>query len=175
MNDWFCRAFLGFYCCVALTVAPVYGAVPKDVKGFLDLNKKQAFDFKLKNMDGVEIDSKSLRGHWVFLHFWASWCGPCRKELPAIQAMIQSKHVKKVRFILVNTAETEDIVFNFFGVIGVDLPTLLDTTGEVTEKFKPRGLPTTIIIDPQGKMRYLFFGGRPWNTKPYQDFLNQLN
>ena len=143
-------------------------------KGILPLDGKPFHPFVLKNLDGKTVDSKSLQGHWVFLHFWASWCGPCRKELPAIQRMTKIMKAAKLKIVLINTAETEDIVFNFFGTLAVDLDTLIDTNGQLTEKYKPRGLPTTFLIDPSGKMRYIALGGQEWDKKAYIEFLHQL-
>ncbi len=162
---------------IALSLALVLNQTfaKKLTKGFINLKGKPAPAFVLKDMDGNMVNSQSLRGKWLFLHFWAGWCGPCRKELPAIEKLISSKKTKSIQYVFINTAETEDIVFSFFGQIGVELPSLLDVNGDVTEKYKPRGLPATFIIDPKGNMQYLFFGGRPWHTKPYINFLNQLN
>lgn len=143
-------------------------------RGFIQLHGKPAHHFILKDTDGKRFDFKSARGKWVFLHFWASWCGPCRKELPNIQRLQKAMHKSRLKIILINTAESEDTVFEFFGKISVNLSSLLDTDGEVTEKYKPRGLPATFLVDPEGKMQYLFFGGRPWDKPVYQDFLKRL-
>ena len=143
-------------------------------KGILSMPGNAAPAFKLKDMDGKLFDSKSLRGQWSFIHFWASWCGPCRKELPAIEKLTQAFKGTSLKIVLINTAETEDIVFNFFGTISVNLDTLLDTDGQATEQWKPRGLPSTFLVDPKGKIRYLVIGGRPWHTPTYQKFLRAL-
>lgn len=149
-------------------------STPNPPKGILAMPGKTAPSFVLKDMDGKTFDSKSLKGHWTFVHFWASWCGPCRKELPAIENLVKAFKNTTLKIVLINTAETEDIVFNFFGKLGIDLETLLDTDGRITEMWKPRGLPTTVLVDPQGKIRYLVIGGRPWHKAVYQDFLRSL-
>lgn len=142
--------------------------------GYITLKKKPAPDFSLKDLDGKLVHLKQFKGRWIFLHFWASWCGPCRKELPNIQALVNKNNLKNFQFILINTAETEEIIFEFFAKLGIELETLLDQSGEVTEKYKPRGLPATFIITPNGQLLYLFFGGRPWHNKTYRHFLKQL-
>ncbi|VAW70846.1 hypothetical protein MNBD_GAMMA12-318 [hydrothermal vent metagenome] len=161
-----------------LTVfSPLLTAAPSKLnppKGILAMPGKTAPTFTLKDMEGKSFDSNSLKGHWSFIHFWASWCGPCRKELPAIEKLITTFKKSKLKIVLINTAETEDTVFNFFGKLGVDIDTLLDTDGKVTEQWKPRGLPTTVLVDPQGKIRYLVIGGRPWDKAVYQNFLRAL-
>ena len=114
--------------------------------------------------------SRELRGQWVMVHFWASWCGPCRRELPAIAAMAQIKPAA-LALVMVNTAETEDEVFAFLSSVAPALSTLLDKDGQVTERWQPRGLPSTFFVDPKGRLRYLALGGRPWDIELYRQFL----
>ncbi|MEK7796611.1 MAG: TlpA disulfide reductase family protein, partial [Pseudomonadota bacterium] len=113
------------------------------------------------------------RGQWVIVHFWASWCGPCRCELPAIAAMAQPMPAA-LALVMVNTAETEDEVFAFLASVAPALSTLLDKDGQVTERWQPRGLPSTFFVDPRGRLRYLALGGRLWDTGPYRHFLASL-
>ena len=76
--------------------------------------------------------------------------------------------------VLVNTAESEDIVFEFIAAVSPELNPLLDVDGQVTELWQPRGLPATFFVDPEGKLQYLALGGREWDTAIYLDFLNNL-
>ena len=130
--------------------------------------------FTLADMDGETFKLESARGKWVFLHFWASWCGPCREEMPAIQQMTEKFDNDQFVIVLVNTAEDEDTIFSFLGEIGMDMNSLMDSDGLVTEKYKPRGLPTTILIDPEGKVQYQAIGGREWHKTEYIKFLRKL-
>ncbi len=170
------RILLSLQLLAVLTTAHAKEAAPVPAlpKGVLVLTPSPAPDFNLKNLDGKSFSLKANRGHWVFVHFWASWCGPCRKELPAIQKMIKAMRNTSLKIMLVNTAETEDTVFNFFGKLELELDTLLDQDGQVTEQWKPRGLPVTVMVDPKGYKRYMIIGGRPWDSKPYLDFLHRL-
>ena len=143
-------------------------------KGIRHYEIGTAPDFRLADMDGESFDLTSARGKWVFLHFWASWCGPCRKEMPAIQRMSNKLDSGELEIVMVNTAENEDTIFSFLGEIGMEMNSLMDADGLVTEKYKPRGLPTTILIDPEGKVQYQAIGGREWHDKIYIDFLQQL-
>lgn len=142
--------------------------------GILQLEGRQAPDLILNNMDDETWDIKQSRGHWLFVHFWASWCGPCRREMPTIQRISEQLDEKKLEIILINTAEDEDTVFEFLSFAAPDLIPLLDTEGLVTKKWKPRGLPSTFFIDPEGKMRFLALGGRPWDQTNYLNFLKTL-
>ncbi len=131
-------------------------------------------DFELADMDGNRDTLSSGRGQWVFLHFWASWCGPCRKEMPAIQRMVRLMENEALKVQLVNTAEDDDTVFSFLGGVAPDMVTLMDRDGSVTEVWKPRGLPATYLIDPQGQIRYQVLGGREWDQPEYLAFLKAL-
>ena len=131
-------------------------------------------EFTLTNMDGETFTLASVRGKWVFLHFWASWCGPCREEMPAIRNMADELGNEKLEIVLINTAENEDTIFSFLAEIGMDMNSLMDTDGQVTEKYKPRGLPTTMLIDPEGSLQYQAIGGREWHQAKYTDFLRKL-
>jgi thiol-disulfide isomerase/thioredoxin len=101
-------------------------------------------------------------------------CGPCRKEIPTIQAIVNKFADSHLDIAIVNTAESEDTVFNFLGLLAPDINTLMDEDGLVTEKWQPRGLPATFFVDPKGKIRYLALGGRPWDQAEYFQFLKQL-
>jgi thiol-disulfide isomerase/thioredoxin len=143
-------------------------------KGIRHYEPGPAPEFTLTNMDGETFTLASARGKWVFLHFWASWCGPCREEMPAIRNMADELGNDKLEIVLINTAENEDTIFSFLAEIGMDMNSLMDADGQVTEKYKPRGLPTTMLIDPAGNLQYQAIGGREWQQATYTDFLRKL-
>ena len=159
----------------SLKLLPVSQAGPLEPpKGIRHFETGTAPDFTLTDMDGKSFNLASARGKWVFLHFWASWCGPCRKEMPAIRDMNGKLVNDKFEIVLINTAEDEDTIFSFLAEIGIDMNSLMDADGLVTEQYKPRGLPTTILIDPQGNVQYQAIGGREWHDPVYIDFLRNL-
>jgi thiol-disulfide isomerase/thioredoxin len=131
-------------------------------------------DFTLQDIDGESFTLTSTKGQWVFLHFWASWCGPCRKEMPAIQILADTLQDKKFKIVMINTAEDEDTIFTFLGEMNIELNSLMDADGQVAETWKPRGLPTTFLINPKGEVKYQAIGGREWNKPDYINFLKQL-
>ena len=124
--------------------------------------------------NGKKIDLKDFRGRWVMVHFWASWCGPCRRELPTLQAVQQSVDSSKLHLLMINTAESEEDIFIFLSSVAPELESYRDVDGSITELWQPRGLPASFFVDPQGKLRYLALGGRPWNEKSYLDFVKSL-
>lgn len=143
-------------------------------RGIIPQDGRQAPPLKLNDLDGEMFDITEARGKWVFVHFWATWCGPCRKEIPTIQAVIKKFENTNLEIAIINTAESEDTVFNFLGLLAPDITPLMDEDGLVTEKWQPRGLPATYFVDPKGKIRYLALGGRPWDKGQYLSFLTQF-
>ncbi|VAW74150.1 hypothetical protein MNBD_GAMMA13-970, partial [hydrothermal vent metagenome] len=93
---------------------------------------------------------------------------------PAIQRMVRLMENEALKVQLVNTSEDDDTVFSFLGGVAPDMVTLMDRDGAVTEVWKPRGLPATYLIDPQGQIRYQVLGGREWDQPKYLAFLKAL-
>jgi len=133
-----------------------------------------AKNFNLLDIDGENFQFDTTRGQWVFLHFWASWCGPCREEMPTLQQLADTFDEDKLKIVMINTAEDEDTIFTFLSAINVELNSLMDTDGLVTETWKPRGLPTTFLINPEGEVKYQAIGGREWGKPLYINFIKQL-
>lgn len=159
---------------LTLSLLPASFVLGNTPRGIIELDKQAAAAFTISDMDGKTYSLEESRGKWVFLHFWASWCGPCRKEMPEIQALQALIKDEPIDIVLVNTAETEDTLFSFLSEVSPQLHSYMDRDGQLTEVYAPRGLPTTFLIDPQGKRRYLALGGQPWTNDPYLAFLRQL-
>ena len=157
---------------------PVVPDVVSDIvppKGVLPLAARPAPPMVLDDIDGNPFNLEQAKGRWVFVHFWASWCGPCRREMPAIQRMIEQFGDKlPMELAIVNTAESEDTAFTFLGVLAPDIAPLMDKDGLATEAWQPRGLPSTYLVDPKGMIRYQALGGRPWDEEVYMRFLAVL-
>jgi len=156
-----------------ILLTPAVNAVelPRNI---IQLDNMVAENFTISDYDDKTYELKQSRGRWVFLHFWASWCGPCRKEMPRVYQLQNQLADKPIDFVIVNTAEDEDTIFSFLGSVAPDMRSYMDRDGELTETWSPRGLPTTYFIDPQGRRRYLALGGRPWDDAQYQQFLQSL-
>jgi cytochrome c biogenesis protein CcmG/thiol:disulfide interchange protein DsbE len=143
-------------------------------KGIMQLDGRKAPALVLEDMDGEVWDIGEARGRWVFVHFWAAWCGPCRREMPTIQAIYPQFDSGELEIVVINTAESEDKVFAFLAGVAPDLNPLMDKDGLVTERWQPRGLPATFLVDPSGRLQYLALGGRPWDSPDYLKFLQKL-
>ena len=159
---------------IALALLGIGAAVDPLPKGILRVDALPAPPLELPDMDGEPHNLRDSAGRWRFVHFWASWCGPCRREMPTIQRMSETLAPDVFDIVMVNTAETEDEIFMFLSAVAPALETLMDTDGKVTGVWQPRGLPSTFLVDPEGRIRYRALGGRPWDTPPYIRFLNKL-
>ena len=159
--------------CLWFATLPALAAEPLP-KGLLVLDGRAAPPLVLDDLDGERWDISEARGRWLFVHFWATWCGPCRKEMPTIQAIFPKFDASQLEIVLINTAETEDTVFAFLAEVAPDITPLMDSDGLVTEQWQPRGLPATFFVDPQGRLQYLAFGGRPWDSPEYLEFVQRL-
>jgi len=151
-----------------------WAATPATPKGIIILQPRPAPALKLKDMDDNVYDLSVVQERWKFVHFWASWCGPCRREMPSIQRMVERMQGSSLEIVLINVAESDDTVFSFLAGVAPELNSLLDTDGLATEQWQPRGLPSTYLVDPQGNIRYVAIGGRAWDKKDYIDFLRAL-
>ncbi|MBT9614276.1 MAG: TlpA family protein disulfide reductase [Burkholderiales bacterium] len=161
-----------FLLSLALGVAQAAAVAPPP--GLLKLDGRPAPALQLADMDGKSVDLAQLKGRWVLVHFWASWCGPCRREMPTLPKLINAFPPEQLSVILVNTAESDDEVFTFLASVSPELTTFMDRDGQVTARWQPRGLPSTFFVDPQGRLRYQALGGRDWGSKPFLAFLRGL-
>jgi peroxiredoxin len=132
--------------------------------------------FTLEDMDGKIFSLKDYRGKVVLLNFWATWCPPCRREMPSIERLHQYFKNKDFVVLAVNQMESGDQVFTFTGDLGVDLtfPILFDKDSSVARAYAVQGLPTTYVIDKKGKVRFRAIGGREFDHPEVEKQILQL-
>jgi len=118
-------------------------------------------DFTLDLLDGGEIRLSDLKGHVVLVNLWASWCLPCRTEMPAIETAYQQYKDRGFVVLGVNTTNQDSVqdAVAFLKEVGVTFPILLDRSGEVSRAYQLRGLPTSFFIDREGIIRAVVVGG----------------
>ncbi len=115
--------------------------------------------FSARTLDGGMFSLEGQRGKPVIVNFWATWCAPCRAELPAFEAVHRAHAGSDVVIVGVNVAEPQDVVAKFVADMGLTFPIALDPSGEVGELYRVQGLPTTIFISPEGTIRDTVIGG----------------
>ncbi len=126
-------------------------------------DKPLAPAFSLHDLDGKTHQLSDYLGKPVIVNFWATWCPPCREEMPSMQRawnLIQDEAV----MLAINVGENEDKVFPFLGLYPVDFPILFDSDSSVLKAWPVQGLPTTFVVDPQGRIVYRAIGGRNWDN-----------
>lgn len=127
---------------------------------------KRAPDFQLATVDGKNIKLSDLSGQVVLLNFWATWCGPCRAEMPDLQALQREQgNAHQFTVLAVNVEEQPADVAAFAREYGLTFPIALDSAGKVSTNVYPiRALPTSLIIDRTGNERYRWSGGQSRKT-----------
>ncbi|ADL11561.1 TlpA family protein disulfide reductase [Acetohalobium arabaticum] len=108
----------------------------------------KAPDFTLTDLNGKKVKLSDFKGQVVFLNFWATWCPPCRAEMPHIQEIHQEKG-NKVKVLAVNVKESPKKVKEFMEKNGYNFTVLMDKTGEVANDYLVRGIPKTLIINQE--------------------------
>jgi len=131
------------------------GRIASPREGFL------APDFTLQRLEGDSMTLSELSGKVVVLNFWASWCPPCRAEMPALQRVYQDKRERGLEVLAVNTTyqDSEIEMIDFRDRNNLSFPILIERTGEVARQYQIRAMPTTFFIDRQGVIRSVILGG----------------
>lgn len=115
-------------------------------------------DFTLVDLEGNQVKLSDLRGKTVFLNFWATWCPPCRAEMPEIEAVNQEYKDRDVVIIGIDLFEPEDEVRQFVQGGGYSWTFVIDTTGEVASNYKVTAIPASFFLDREGVVRAVNIG-----------------
>ena len=114
-------------------------------------------DFEIENLRGEKKHLSDYQGKVVVLNFWATWCGPCKDEMPFFQE-IYEKYASEIAVLAVNNQETVDKVSPFVEELGLTYEILMDNDGSVATQYQVIGFPTTYFIDPNGIIKFLHVG-----------------
>jgi thiol-disulfide isomerase/thioredoxin len=112
----------------------------------------QVTDFTLESLDGKKVSLSSYKGSFVFLNFWATWCPPCRSEMPAMQALYEKLKSKGFVIVAVDVGEQAPVVRDYMKKNKFTFPVLLDTTGQVGGLYGAQSIPTTYLVDREGRI-----------------------
>jgi len=119
---------------------------------------KLAPDFQLSSLDEQSVSLSDFRGKPVLLNFWASWCDPCRFEMPFIQTIYEEWTGKGLVVLAVNLQESPARVREFMETLGLSFPVLLATSQDVPLEYNIRSIPTTFFIDKDGVIQDMKIG-----------------
>jgi thiol-disulfide isomerase/thioredoxin len=160
-------AVLAFAGCVTITgdetatdTSTTSNPVPSTTVGVAPRVGYMAPGFELENLDGQTVSLESLRGRYVMLNFWATWCGPCRYEIPFIQEVYEDPAWSDSEVIIaaVNYGESAALVEEFMEFFGLDFMVLLDSDELTARAYNISGIPTTFFIDKDGIIKDIKLG-----------------
>jgi cytochrome c biogenesis protein CcmG/thiol:disulfide interchange protein DsbE len=135
--------------------ATIAGRIPSPREGFA------APDFTLPTLAGDTLRLSDLRGQVVVVNLWASWCPPCREEMPALERVYRDVHLDGVEVLAVNATYQDSLsdAASFAKRNGLSFPVLMDTTGGTARRYQLRALPSTYFIDAKGVIGRVVIGG----------------
>ena len=149
-----------------LSVSPLHAENTSAPQTLTELAKRiQSSDFVLEDIDGKKRRLSDLRGKVVLVNFWATWCPPCRREMPSIERVSRILKGPDFEVLAVNVGENLDTVFSFTGTLDPvpTFPIVFDRDSSVLKAWPVRGLPATFILDKQGRIVYRAVGGREFD------------
>jgi cytochrome c biogenesis protein CcmG/thiol:disulfide interchange protein DsbE len=143
--------------------------IPSPREGFL------APDFTLERIDGETLTLSDLRGRVVVINFWASWCPPCRAEMPALQEVYENNRGQGLGILAVNATyqDQEAEAKALANEMDLSFPILLERTGEMAREYQLRAMPSTFFIDREGVIRKVILGG-PMSEATLQTAVEEL-
>jgi thiol-disulfide isomerase/thioredoxin len=127
--------------------------------------------FSLDSLAGKPVALEQYKGQVVMINFWASWCGPCRQEMPLLEQLYAKYKPMGFTMLGVNVEPDTKLASGFLAKTPVTFPILFDTKSEVSKLYQVAGMPSTAIIDRKGNLRWVHRGYKPGDENEY---LNQI-
>ena len=131
-------------------------------------------DFALKSSTGENLRLSEYRGDVVMINFWATWCGPCRQEMPLLDELYSRYERVGFNLLGVNIDDDSRRAMQMIEELGVSFPVLFDARKEVSELYNVEAMPVTVIVDREGKVRYIHHGYKPGYEDKYLDQVRSL-
>lgn len=131
-------------------------------------------EFSLADLAGKKVQLKAFRGRLVFLNFFATWCDPCREEMPAMERLFRTHQDNGFVVVAVNLQESAKTVRPFVEELKLSFPIVLDTEGAVTREYGVRALPVSFLVGRDGNIRWRAIGGRDWQSAEARKLFAQL-
>ena len=139
-----------------------------------DIVGKPAPDFALRSLKGPSVRLSEYLGEVVIINFWATWCGPCRQEMPLLDELYGKYQLAGLIMLSVNIDENAEPAIEMAQTLKVSYPVLFDARKEVSRAFEVSAMPVTVLVDRAGVVRYVSEGYKPGYEKRYTDKLREL-
>lgn len=131
-------------------------------------------EFVLESRGGGEVSLSDLRGEVVLINFWATWCPPCRQEMPLLDQIHSRYEPLGFTLLGVNVEQDSRLADRFLEDVPVNFPILLDPEEQVSKLYEVPAMPTTVIVDRKGTVRYIHYGYRPGDEEAVQNAVRSL-
>jgi len=131
-------------------------------------------DFTLPARDGGEVRLSELKGQVVMINFWATWCGPCRQEMPLLQQIHAKYEPLGFTMLGVNVEPDSAAAQNWLKDMPVSFPIVFDRKSEVSSSFGVEAMPSSVLIDREGRVRHVHRGYKPSDEAVYADLVRGL-
>ena len=138
------------------------------------LEGKAAPDFALKSSTGENLRLSEYRGDVVMINFWATWCGPCRQEMPLLDELYARYERVGFNLLGVNIDDDSRRAMQMIEELGVDFPVLFDARKEVSKLYEVDAMPVTVLVDREGNVRHVHHGYKPGYEEKYLDQIRSL-
>jgi thiol-disulfide isomerase/thioredoxin len=152
----------------AALLVPAASAAPSIAPG------APAPGFQLPSSGSGPLALSDLKGQVVLINFWASWCGPCRQEMPVLEQLYRKYKPAGFTLLGVNVEPKSGDALGFLKGTPVSFPILFDTTSKVSTLYEVTGMPSTVILDRKGNVRYVHHGYKPGEEGEYLDQIRTL-
>jgi DsbE subfamily thiol:disulfide oxidoreductase len=155
----------------SVDAAADFKAVPKleEMK-----DRSAAPDFTLTNPEGKKVTLRDYRGKVVFLNFWASWCGPCRQEMPGMDRLYREFKGKDFEMLAVNVKDKREDALKFVKELKITYPIVMDPQGEIGLLYGAWGMPMTYLIDRKGQVLARMWGDADWYSTGARNLIKAL-
>jgi len=136
--------------------------------------REEAPDFTLKSLEGTNLRLEEYRGQVVLINFWASWCGPCRQEMPLLDRLHHRYEDTGFAVLGINVEGEIKPAQKVVDKTNVTFPVLIDEEQKVSEMYSLEAMPSTIVVDRDGIVRYIHRGYKPGDEAKYVEVVKQL-